>query len=55
MEKNKSFNESLKPKITEKKQIIRNKDIFNYKKDKNISSKQKNKVVTVLKQKKTKY
>ena len=51
MESCKAFKMSLQKKHSrEKKEVIKNKNVFNYKKDK-VSNKEKNKVVTVLKKK----
>jgi hypothetical protein len=52
MDSTKNFKNSLiKPKTREKKEVIKNKDVFNYKNQK-VSSKEKNKVVAVIKKKK---
>jgi hypothetical protein len=49
MDSTKNFKNSLiKPKTREKKEVIKNKDVFNYKNQK-VSSKEKNKVVAVIK------
>jgi len=52
MESTRTFKKNLESKKhREKKEIIKNKDIFNYKKDKKVSNKEKNKVVKVIKKK----
>ena len=52
MDSTKNFKNSLiKPKRREKKEVIKNKDVFNYKNQK-VSSKEKNKIVAVIKKKK---
>ena len=51
MDSTKLFKNSLiPPKIRQRKEVIKNKDVFNYK-GKNVSNKEKNKVVAVIKKK----
>jgi hypothetical protein len=52
MEICKAFKKSLeKPKHRDKKEVIKNKNVFNYSKNDKVSNKEKNKVITTIKKK----